>query len=330
MAIHNYVLMMGYISITPMINEKEHKAYCTIATIRGDRYVGDGDGKEFIKKEKIILFTTDPDMVAEMNKWKKYNIVEVEGTIATRRIHGNVKCDHCDNVEPYDYELVYMNPIFAKKREDTITKEAAFDVLKNDKEISNKVFLIGRLCKDPKMISTKAGIVITKYPLAVNRKYRHKEDDIDERTDYPWITSYGKNATEDMKRIHMNTLVYIDGFIQSRHIIRTKKCSKCNEFFHWQDITIEAIPYETEYLEDFNSDKILEEISKMEMDKINNRTKKPEEIESEKEQEEIKEKEKEKLSKDIYKFEGYNDEIILSEEDKKKFETNCYEDDEDD
>lgn len=323
MAIHNYALMYAQVVQAPRIKYNEEtkeyeRALCAICIIRGKRNAG--DETKYLKKDKPIIFSTDPEIIKEMAEWKQNDIVEVEGTIATMRVKKPLICSHCQSKNYAIGDLTFINPIFAKKRESTPNEEAAINILKENQEISNKVFLVGRLCKDPKKVTTKSGMTITQYPLAINRKYRVKNSD--DTTDYPWIKTYGENANEDMKRLHSNSLVYIDGMVQARSIVRKQKCEECGEIFQWPDKTVEIVPYAVEYLNDYFSDADLENKKKEEIDKINERLRgKIMKNSDDRDSENTEIKNKENKNNENEENDRFNDDdYLLSEEDKQRYE----------
>lgn len=77
-----------------------------------------------------------------------------------------------------------------------------------------------------------------------------KEDNPDNRTDFPTVRSYGKTAYMDHLCLQTGSLILVDGFLHSRSFLRKSICSvaECHSEFEWEDNTIEIIPYANEYL----------------------------------------------------------------------------------
>ena len=298
MAIHNLVINYAQLKQAPQIAIDRNtgipiNGYVVVKTIRADRFIDDGNDSP-IKEDYPIIFTTDPAILQEMQTWSKNDMVEIKGTFATRKINKSQTCPKCRKKEKKEGELSYINPIYAKKRAHVSNDDDAHANLVENREISNIAFMLGRICIEPKKIVTAKNKVIVQYPLAVNRKYRNKFDEIDEKTDYPWIKEYGEMAANDLEKIHVNTIVFVDGCVQARTIKRACTCPNCKIKFEWPDKTMEIAPYSVEYVDNYYTD---EDILKM------------------KEEESNKHMTKEDFDKTE---EGKDEDNVLSEEDKSR------------
>lgn len=336
MAIHNYVFVYAQVLQAPHIKinddtDEYERGLCAVCVIRNSRNVG--DEADYLRKDKPVVLTFDPKIIKEMENWKENDLVQIKGTIATKSVVKRSICD-CGHENLVEGDMFYINPIFASKCASAPSNTKAIEELKEKKEISNQVFLIGRLCKEPKKIVTKAGVSITQYPIAINRKYKNKNESVNTKTDYPWIKSYGENAIEDRKRLHTNSLVYIDGMIQARSIKRTTTCEDCNKKYVWDDKTMEVVPYEVEYLNDYYSDEDLDKIRQAEVDRIRNDLHKN--ISNKTENVTLENNKDEKITNSdnvnkIISNKESDEDFILSEEDKIRFEygSSQYDEDED-
>lgn len=298
MAIHNLVINYAQLKQAPQIAIDRNtgipiNGYVVVKTIRADRFIDDGNDSP-IKEDYPIIFTTDPAILQEMQTWSKNDMVEIKGTFATRKINKSQTCPKCGTRVEKEGELSYINPIYAKKRAHVSNDDDAHANLVENREISNIAFMLGRICIEPKKIVTAKNKVIVQYPLAVNRKYRNKFDEIDEKTDYPWIKEYGEMAANDLEKIHVNTIVFVDGCVQARTIKRACTCPNCKIKFEWPDKTMEIAPYSVEYVDNYYTD---EDILKM------------------KEEESNKHMTKEDFDKTE---EGKDEDNVLSEEDKSR------------
>lgn len=311
MAIHNLVINYAQLKQAPQIAIDRNtgipiNGYVVVKTIRADRFIDDGNDSP-IKEDYPIIFTTDPAILQEMQTWSKNDMVEIKGTFATRKINKSQTCPKCGTRVEKEGELSYINPIYAKKRAHVSNDDDAHANLVENREISNIAFMLGRICIEPKKIVTAKNKVIVQYPLAVNRKYRNKFDEIDEKTDYPWIKEYGEMAANDLEKIHVNTIVFVDGCVQARTIKRACTCPNCKIKFEWPDKTMEIAPYSVEYVDNYYTD---EDILKM------------------KEEESNKHMTKEDFDKTE---EGKDEDNVLSEEDKSRMNNilvNIFDDDE--
>lgn len=74
----------------------------------------------------------------------------------------------------------------------------------------NKVILIGNLTRDPELRYTASGSAMTKFGLAMNRKYKSGDDWKDEVT-YVDITVWGKQAENCSEYLSKGRSVCVDG-----------------------------------------------------------------------------------------------------------------------
>ena len=190
----------------------------------------------------------DPNVIKEMAAWQQFDIVEIKGTIAAKAVGKSSFCQHCGAKNVAEGVIVYVNPIFAKKRGHFQTQDECLQYLTENREVSNMVFVFGTLCRDPKKISPKEGLTITQYQIALNRKFRIKEDAPEIRADYPWVKSYGENAIADRKHLHVGSQVFIDGCLQARKVNRHTVCAVCGQRYDWADRAMELVPHDTEYI----------------------------------------------------------------------------------
>lgn len=80
----------------------------------------------------------------------------------------------------------------------------------------NKVILIGHLGKDPEMRYTPSGAQVVNFSLATSRRYKDKNGQQQERTEWHNIIVWGKSAENCMKYIGSGSLVQVEGEISSR------------------------------------------------------------------------------------------------------------------
>jgi single-strand DNA-binding protein len=80
----------------------------------------------------------------------------------------------------------------------------------------NKIMLIGNLGKDPDMSYTEAGVAITKFSLAVNRRYKSQSGERKEETTWFNIVAFNQLAETMNTYLHKGSKVYIEGRMTSR------------------------------------------------------------------------------------------------------------------
>ena len=269
MARQNSVFLYARVAKKPQIRIDEtgnsHSlGTCHLRVIRGPRDVG--DKRRYVKVESPIIMTNNENLIHEMETWEENDMVYVKGTIASKNIMKSSICPHCGSKNKKEGQLVFVLPIFAKKVKHCESKEECMEELMNKREISDIALIIASVCREPKMLKTDAGLIITQYQVALNRKYRVQNDPPEIKTDYPWVKSYGANAREDKKRLRIGSVAFYDGYLQARVVHRTTKCEICQEFYNWDDKAMEIVPYETEYMKNCKTD---EEIAQEAMEKLN-------------------------------------------------------------
>ena len=80
----------------------------------------------------------------------------------------------------------------------------------------NKVLLIGNLTKDPELRYTPQGTAVVNLRLAVNRKYRDKNQELKEETCFVTAVAWNKQAETCNQYLHKGSPILIEGRLQSR------------------------------------------------------------------------------------------------------------------
>jgi len=78
----------------------------------------------------------------------------------------------------------------------------------------NRVFLIGRLGRDPEMRYTPGGTAVTDFSLATDRKYKDKSGNLQEETTWHDIVCWGKTAEFVAEYVAKGRLVFVEGEIR--------------------------------------------------------------------------------------------------------------------
>lgn len=285
MARENTARLRGAVVKDPTIVKKDGEyvyAMVKIAVVRADRYVGDKQKNDVILDTPLIM-TREPETIKEIESWKMNDIVDVKGVISCKRILKGSHCHHCNARNSIMGVLVYIMPIFAEKITELADPDECRRYLAEHKEISNNIFVIGTVVTEPYAVDVNKKVDTTQYQIALNRKYRIKEDDPNIKSDYPWVKSYGENALEDRKRLILGSEVMIDGCLQAREFTRKVICGQkhdsfgkpvynsegvpvfdeningCGEEYSWYDKALEIVPYTTEYLTGYMTDLLLGE-----------------------------------------------------------------------
>lgn len=216
---------------------KEGKVSALLYTLQPFRDTGVAKGA---KKEFIVLYSQNEDMINEIKTWKENDIVFVKGVlVTTKKIQNGV----INN-------LVYVEPIHLYKAKTGLTEEEARQEVFLNNEISNTIRVIGNLLDDPKEGTVgKMNKQYCKYRIAVERSYVIPGSSEAEKNDFPIVCSFGENAKRDLAHLRKGSSVLIDGCIHTRHIKNKNDDDK--EFL---DGVAEIIPFETEYLRHYITD----------------------------------------------------------------------------
>ncbi len=75
----------------------------------------------------------------------------------------------------------------------------------------NKVFLIGRLTRDPELSHTNGGTPFTRFTIAVNRPYRDKSGNWQEETSFIDIVVWGDAADRAVTRFNKGSEIIVEG-----------------------------------------------------------------------------------------------------------------------
>lgn len=80
----------------------------------------------------------------------------------------------------------------------------------------NKVLLIGNLTKDPELRYTPQGTAVVNLRLAVNRRFRDKNQELKEETCFVTAVVWNKQAETCNQYLHKGSPILIEGRLQSR------------------------------------------------------------------------------------------------------------------
>lgn len=275
MARHNEVTLYGRVIQEPKLlynSTDETNASRTlvrvigaISVMRGIRDFGAVDKR--IRIDVPVVLSQNKKIMKLMQAWEEGDMVLIRGTLATVNVTKPHCCPHCQQIEQIKTTLAFINPIFMKTEYKELSPEEGNQDMRRNAEISNRITVIGKACTAPEMFITDKGQKITNYQLDIMRKYRIKEDDDENKHDFPFVKSYGFVADNDHRAIQEDGMVFVDGAIQTREYTRTHICPFCEKEYTYRDSATEIVPYSTEYLtgcktmEEIEEEKRLEEIA---------------------------------------------------------------------
>ena len=80
----------------------------------------------------------------------------------------------------------------------------------------NKVILIGNLGSNPEVKYTPSGQAVSSFSIATNEKWKDKDGQFQEKTEWHRIVVWGKQAENCGKYLSKGKPVYIEGRLQTR------------------------------------------------------------------------------------------------------------------
>ncbi len=80
----------------------------------------------------------------------------------------------------------------------------------------NKAILVGNLGRDPEIRSTTSGVAVANFSIATNRRWKDKEGNRQEQTEWHNIVCFGRQAEVAGEYLAKGRQVYIEGRLQTR------------------------------------------------------------------------------------------------------------------
>lgn len=80
----------------------------------------------------------------------------------------------------------------------------------------NKVFLIGNLTKDPELRYTPQGTAVVNLRLAVNRRFKNKNQELKDEVCFITAVVWNKQAETCNQYLHKGSPCFVEGRLQSR------------------------------------------------------------------------------------------------------------------
>lgn len=81
----------------------------------------------------------------------------------------------------------------------------------------NKVILVGNVGKDPEVKYTPSGIPVGKFSLATNERFKDKNGEFQERTEWHNIVAWQRLAETVGEFVSKGSKVYVEGKLQTTH-----------------------------------------------------------------------------------------------------------------
>ena len=80
----------------------------------------------------------------------------------------------------------------------------------------NKVLLLGNVGKDPEIASTNGGTLVAKLSLATSERFKDKQGDWQERTEWHNLVAYARGAEILRDYVHKGSKLYVEGRLTTR------------------------------------------------------------------------------------------------------------------
>ena len=265
MAKENYALIIGVVTQDTTITKNEvgdpKNAIIPITSIR--RGIYDKAGNFNPEWDNPILYTEDARMIYTMQNVKKNDVVLSKCVLITKPIARKIQCPSCGEIIEDTITVTFLYPVSIMTIYHAESTSAAKEYLLNFDvaEVSNTVKMIGRLTCDP-TFTEFGNRCRCNYKIAVNRKLfvagSQKDSNVtgdlnrmreEERSDYPYVASYGEVARNDYEQLQTGSLIYIDGYLHTMAVDNKIICPSCEEEIRKRAMHMYITPYSVEYLE---------------------------------------------------------------------------------
>lgn len=80
----------------------------------------------------------------------------------------------------------------------------------------NKVLLLGNVGKDPEIASTNGGTLVAKLSLATSERFKDKQGEWQERTEWHNLVAYARGAEILRDYVHKGSKLYVEGRLATR------------------------------------------------------------------------------------------------------------------
>jgi len=80
----------------------------------------------------------------------------------------------------------------------------------------NKVLLLGNVGKDPEIASTNGGTLVAKLSLATSERFKDKQGEWQERTEWHNLVAYARSAEILRDYVHKGSKLFVEGRLTTR------------------------------------------------------------------------------------------------------------------
>ena len=190
---------------------------------------------------RVNVFGLTEEQARKMyEEFKIGEFVMVRGMVSTKMVKKVIKCEGCG--KEYESDAL-VTEVIAYSAPVHLNGEYEANGLK---EFANNLHMIGAVCSEIQSRQSPSGVSMTQYQVAVNRKYHVKEKE--DKTDFPWVKTFGRQAEEDEKHLKVSSQIYINGAIQTREVNKSIVCDECESTIKYVENLGEIVPQDVEYL----------------------------------------------------------------------------------
>ena len=256
----NHIYLLGYLKTAPRIKPDKESGlpagvlmYLTV--VRPDRSVG--DRRTDIGRDDITVIVESPELAQKISGAAVGDVVWVEGVFQQRR---DMKIPHicmeCNQLNIETGSILCVHALYGAIANPLHDVQKALEYVISMRHVSNVAYVSGFLTNDPREYSSaKDHVLITQYPLIVNRQVTIPTDPPELRTDEIVVKSFSERARRDKDTLHRGSSVMVYGYLHARSdIIKRGPCQHCGKPHSWFRKSMEIFSVETDYLNNFYSD----------------------------------------------------------------------------
>lgn len=251
MAKENTVYLYGQVSAIQIIKENDR-------SIRGMVIIKTISNHNF---STPLILSENEEIIERMSWLKQGDMVRIKGVVSVKNVYKTQICPKCGRKNRVKGVRFCIIPISLHCEERNLNEETGLKQLQEEGKFVNRVWIAGTVCnRDGAMFyqNNSGSVKSASYQIASNRKFFVKEDDMDIKTDYPWIHTIGNQAISDASNLKQGSQILVRGSITSREIERTSTCQYCKTSYVWWDQAGEISAYDVCYLD---NDEVNENIS---------------------------------------------------------------------
>lgn len=178
-----------------------------------------------VRYDVITVMTENPEMMEYVRgNLREGDMVHIKGMVCTADIRRKCVCGKCEQEFRDLGYTCYIHPIHICKGESGVSEERGKQLLAENKELSNEIYLDAHVCTN---VTYSPEYKAASYKVAVKRPFYIQEDPVDKKVDYPAVNTYYEQAESDGKHLHPGSRMIVKGSIRVRSIEKNVACPFC-------------------------------------------------------------------------------------------------------